>query len=201
MEEVFCYLFGKIFLRKFYLRKKILLKAFFVEINLRNKKKWLISCSYNPKKTSLSNHIVAFSKNLDLFTTKYERLIFLGDFNAEMEDLSNCPGLFQNSCVTETGLLDFHKMIVRVMKTSYQKIESRVVNFGDYKVSPVKCLENWKVKRKIIGKLLQKLEQIYKCNNKAFWEIVKPMLPKKIKSNKCLKMIKSLELKRELQNS
>ena len=133
MEEVFCYLFGKIFLRKFYLRKKILLKAFFVEINLRNKKKWLISCSYNPKKTSLSNHIVAFSKNLDLFTTKYERLIFLGDFNAEMEDLSNCPGLFQNSCVTETGLLDFHKMIVRVMKTSYQKIESRVVNFGDYK--------------------------------------------------------------------
>ena len=136
MEEVFCYLFGKIFLRKFYLRKKILLKAFFVEINLRNKKKWLISCSYNPKKTSLSNHIAAFSKNLDLFTTKYERLIFLGDFNAEMEDLSNCPGLFQNSCVTETGLLDFHKMIVRVMKTSYQKIESRVVNFGDYKSLP-----------------------------------------------------------------
>ena len=70
---------------------------------------------------------------MDLFTTKYERLVFLGDFNAEMEDLSNCPGLFQDSCVTETGLLDFQKMIVRVMKTSYQEIESRVVNLGDYK--------------------------------------------------------------------
>ena len=64
------------------------IEGFFVEINLRNKKKWLISCSYNPKKTSLSNHIAALSKSLDLFTTKYEHLLFLGDFNAGMEDSS-----------------------------------------------------------------------------------------------------------------
>ena len=60
---------------------------FFMEINLRNKT-WLINCSYNPKKTSLSNHIAALSKSLDLLTTKYERLLFLGDFNAGMEDSS-----------------------------------------------------------------------------------------------------------------
>ena len=59
-----------------------------MEINLRNKKKWLLSCSYNPKKTFLSNHIAELSKSLDLFTTKYERLLFLGDFNAGMEDSS-----------------------------------------------------------------------------------------------------------------
>ena len=58
-----------------------------MEINLRNKKKWLLSCSYNPKK-SLSNHIAELSKSLDLFTTKYERFIFLGDFNAGTEDSS-----------------------------------------------------------------------------------------------------------------
>ena len=28
-------------------------EAFFAEINLHNKKKWLISCSYNPKKAIL----------------------------------------------------------------------------------------------------------------------------------------------------
>ena len=33
--------------------------------------------------------------------------------------LKNCPGPFQNSCVVETGLSDFHKMVVTVMKTSY----------------------------------------------------------------------------------
>ena len=30
-----------------------LTEAFFVKINLRNKKKWLISCSYNPKRASI----------------------------------------------------------------------------------------------------------------------------------------------------
>ena len=47
--------------------------------------------------------------------------------------LTNCPGSFQNSCVTETGLSDFYKMIVTVMKTSYRKIEPRVINYWDYK--------------------------------------------------------------------
>ena len=142
------------------------IEGFFVEINLRNKKEWLISCSYNPPKTSLSNHIAALSKSLDLFTTKYERLPFLGDFNAGMEDssikvfcsnynltcmmnkptryknpdkptcidliLANCPRSFQNSGVIETGLSDFHTMIVTVMKTSYRKIESRVITYRDY---------------------------------------------------------------------
>ena len=64
------------------------IEGFFVEINLRNKKKWLLSCSYNPKKSSLSNHIAELSKSLDLFTSKYERLLLLGDFNAGMEDSS-----------------------------------------------------------------------------------------------------------------
>ena len=134
-----------------------------MEMNLRNKKKWLLSCSCNFKKTSLSNHIAELSKSLDLFTTKYERLLFLGDFNVGMEDslikifcitydltsminkptcyknsdkptcidliLTNCHGSFQNSCVIETCLSDFHKMIVTVMKTSYWKIEPRVTNY------------------------------------------------------------------------
>ena len=55
------------------------IEGLFVEINLRNKKKCLISCSYNPKKTSLSNHIAAISKSLDLFTTRYERLLQCGN--------------------------------------------------------------------------------------------------------------------------
>ena len=104
---------------------------------------------------------------MDLFTTKYERLLFLGDFNAGMEDssikifcsnfnltsmiykptcyknpdkptcidliLTNCSGSFQNSCVIETGLSDFHKVIVTVMKASYRKIEPRFINYRDCK--------------------------------------------------------------------
>ena len=72
-------MFGKIFLQNFSLWN--LINVFFAEINLRNKEKWLLSCSYDPKKTYLSSHISELSKSLDLFKTKYEGLLFLGDFN------------------------------------------------------------------------------------------------------------------------
>ena len=61
-------------------------EAFFVEINLHNKKKWLISCSYNSKRTSIANHFSTLSKCTGIYTPKHENLIFLGDFNAGVED-------------------------------------------------------------------------------------------------------------------
>ena len=46
------------------------IEGFFVEINLRNKKKWLPSCSYNHKKALISNHLAELSKNIDLYLNK-----------------------------------------------------------------------------------------------------------------------------------
>ena len=90
-----------------------------------------------------------------MYTSKYDNLIFLGDFNAGVEDtdikffystynltsmvnkatcyknldkptcidliLTNCPGSFQNSCVVQTELSDFYKMVVTAMNISYRK--------------------------------------------------------------------------------
>ena len=39
---------------------------------------------------------------------------------------------FQNYCVTETGLSDFHKIIVSVMKTTFQKLKPRTVQYRDH---------------------------------------------------------------------
>ena len=47
--------------------------------------------------------------------------------------LTNCPGSFQNSCVVETGLSDFHKMVVTVMKTSYRKSQPKIIHYRNYK--------------------------------------------------------------------
>ena len=44
----------------------------------------------------------------------------------------NCPRSFQNSCVIETRLSDFHKMVVTVMKTIYRKLELRIVHYRDF---------------------------------------------------------------------
>ena len=102
-----------------------------------------------------------------MFTSKYDKLLFLGDFNAGVEDasvknfcrsynltsminkpacyknldrpscidliLTNCPRSFPNSCVIETGQSDFHKMVVTVTKTTYRKLELRIVYYRDFK--------------------------------------------------------------------
>ena len=47
--------------------------------------------------------------------------------------MTNKPPSFQHSCVIETGLSDFHKMTVTVMKTFFEKLQPRVVNYRDYK--------------------------------------------------------------------
>ena len=125
-----------------------LTEAFFVEINLHNKKKWLISCSYNPKRASIANHLSTSSKCTDISMT----ILF---FNVGVEDtdikkfcsgynltsmankatcyknpgkptcidliLTNCPGSFQNSCVVQTELSDLYKMVVTAMNISYRK--------------------------------------------------------------------------------
>ena len=45
-------------------------EAFFASINLQ-KKKWLISSSYNPNKALITNHMAVLSKAIDIFTTNY----------------------------------------------------------------------------------------------------------------------------------
>ena len=115
----------------------------------------------------ISNHLAELSKNIDLYLTKYEQLLFLGDFNAGVEDssvknfcssynltsmvyrstcfknpeksscidliLTNVPRSFQNSCAIDTGLPDFHNLVVTVMKTTYKKSQPKIINYRSYK--------------------------------------------------------------------
>ena len=47
--------------------------------------------------------------------------------------LTNSNRSFQNSCSIETGLSDFHKMIVTVLEIYFQKREAKVINYRDYR--------------------------------------------------------------------
>ena len=53
---------------------------FYVEINLR-KKKWLLCCSYSPNRNNIQFHLENLTKRLALYSSNYENLIILGDFN------------------------------------------------------------------------------------------------------------------------
>ena len=141
-------------------------ECFFVEINLC-KHKWLVCCSYNPHRDNIKNHLQVISANLDLYSSKYEHIIVMGDFNADIGDkfmgdfcesynlsslikestcyknpenpsfinliLTNSPHSFQCSSAIETGLSDFHKMIVTVLKTTFQRIPAKIRNYRDYR--------------------------------------------------------------------
>ena len=51
-----------------------------------------------------------------------------------IKEPTNSHYSFQNSCVIETGLSDFHNMVtVTVTKTTYEKLKPRIVNYRDYK--------------------------------------------------------------------
>ena len=47
--------------------------------------------------------------------------------------LTNNPNSFQNSWMIETGLPDFHKMTVTVMKTTFQKLKPNIIHYRDYR--------------------------------------------------------------------
>ena len=46
--------------------------------------------------------------------------------------LTNNPLSFRNSGVIETGLSDFHKMLVTIMKTTNQKLDPKITYYRDY---------------------------------------------------------------------
>ena len=47
--------------------------------------------------------------------------------------LKNCPRSLHNSSAIETCLLDFHKLVVTVVKINCKKIETKIITYRNYK--------------------------------------------------------------------
>ena len=47
--------------------------------------------------------------------------------------LTNRPTFLQNTNVVETGLSDFHKTVVTIMKTSFCNLKPKIINYRKYK--------------------------------------------------------------------
>ena len=62
--------------------------------------------------------------------------------------LTNNPNSFQNSGVIETGLSDFHKMTVTVMKTTFEKLKPNIIHYRDCRKFP-----NDKFRENLISRL------------------------------------------------
>ena len=61
------------------------IESLYVEINLQNVKT-LINCSHDPHKAEIGNHLTKLNRFLVKHSTKYEKILILGDFYIETDD-------------------------------------------------------------------------------------------------------------------
>ena len=97
----------------------------FIEINIR-KTKWLITCSYNPRKTDIRNHLKVRGKNLNSQSSKYDTFIVLGDFNVEPTEIAMSDFIqvynFKNLTKGPTCFKDPNKLIcINLILTNRKK--------------------------------------------------------------------------------
>ena len=92
--------------------------------------------------------------------------------------LTNRPGFFQHSQVFETGLSDFHKLTVTVMKMSYLKLKPKIISYRDYK-----HFNNEHFRRDFLNALEcnQGLNSSYEIFEGIFMTILNDHAPKKLK--------------------
>ena len=57
----------------------------FVEINLRSRK-WLLSCSHNPKTNLIADHLHCIGRGIDFYSSSYDNFVVLGHLNTEISD-------------------------------------------------------------------------------------------------------------------
>ena len=61
------------------------MESLFIDLNLQNTK-ILTNCSYNTHKSEMKRHLTALRNYLDLHSSKYEKILILGDFDTEVEE-------------------------------------------------------------------------------------------------------------------
>ena len=51
------------------------------------RRKWLLICSCNSHKNSMSNYLMNFSKIIDRNSSRYHKYLCIGDFNSDTSEL------------------------------------------------------------------------------------------------------------------
>ena len=132
-------------------------EGFFVELNFL-KKKIILCCFYNPHKINILSQLISLGETLDIQMTKYDNFLIAGDSYSELSEsamtyhlnnlvksptcfrnqknsscinliLTNCPKSFMNTKTVDTGLSDFRKLTLTVLKIHYEKPSPKIVTY------------------------------------------------------------------------
>ena len=98
--------------------------------------------------------------------------------------LTNSNQSFQNPCTIKTGLPDFYKMVVTVLKIFFQKREAKVINYRDHRT-----LSNEEFRQQVVKNILQTTQNDDIVSYESFLSICQRALdsraPKKQKYVRC----------------
>ena len=104
--------------------------------------------------------------------------------------ITNNPSSFQNTTVVSTGLSDFHKMVVTVLKTTFIKIAPKTQYFRDYK--HFDCND---FKKELQRKLIENDKNDYASFERKFLLVLNkhaPLKKKQLRANEVPYMTKTL---------
>ena len=80
-------------------------------------------------------NMAAFCDEYKLKTMNKEPTCFKNYMSPSCIDLflTNCPKSFESTLTIETGLSDFHKLIVTVLKAKHENVPPKIIKYRDYK--------------------------------------------------------------------
>ena len=79
--------------------------------------------------------MAAFCNEYKLKALNKEPTCFKNFLSPSCKDsyLTNCPKSFKSTLTIETGLSDFYKLTVTVLKVKHEKVPSKTMQYKDYK--------------------------------------------------------------------
>ena len=116
----------------------------------KKEKKCLLCCTYNTNKSLIENHLRQLQKHLETYCESYEHFLIIGVFNADVFDHSmtsfctlfkHCEGTDMleeprnpSGIVCKTCLSDFHKLVLTILRTSFEPLSPKIIKYRNKKV-------------------------------------------------------------------
>ena len=173
-----------------------------IDFYLKSYEKFVLIGDFNSDESE--PHLLDFLNNYNAKNLIHEKTCFKNKDNPSCIDLilTNSSKSFQNTNVMSTGLSDFHKLVLTVINTSFQKMKPKEIVYRDYIKFKIEIFEN-----KLKTSLMTQNNSSYSFFEKTFVEILNkhaPLKKKVIRKNHApyvtKKMRKCIMKRSQLQN-
>ena len=112
-----------------------------MEINLR-RKKWLLFCNFNPRKSLIKDYFTRISKQRDSLSTKYDSILILSNFSSKESMTTFCHIYGLKSTINETTCYNNpnNPTCIDLSTTKPQHVRNQTIRFPQNDPGCIKSL-------------------------------------------------------------